>query len=186
MKENHQYIVLLRGINVGGKNRVPMAELRDLLSKHGFEDVRTYIQSGNVLLSSVLEPTSIKQQIETLLIENFKLDSALIKALVLTDTQFRSVIANKPAGFGDQPEKYHSDVIFLMNIPVEEALKVFKPREGVDSIWPGIGVIYSQRLSTERTKSRLNKIVGTPAYQSMTIRNWNTTLALQTLATKVV
>ncbi|MFL5683324.1 MAG: DUF1697 domain-containing protein, partial [Chloroflexota bacterium] len=52
------------------------------------------------------------------------------------------------------------------------------PRPGVDAVWPGNGVIYSQRLSAERTKSRLGKIVGTPAYKSMTIRSWQTTMAL--------
>jgi uncharacterized protein (DUF1697 family) len=57
-------------------------------------------------------------------------------------------------------------------------MKVFDPRPGVDSVWPGRGVIYSQRLSAQRTKSRLGKIVGSPAYQSMTIRSWTTTLAL--------
>jgi uncharacterized protein (DUF1697 family) len=57
-------------------------------------------------------------------------------------------------------------------------MQVFSPREGVDSVWPGEGVIYSQRLSAERTKSRLGKIVGTPAYYNMTIRSWNTTTKL--------
>jgi uncharacterized protein (DUF1697 family) len=45
-------------------------------------------------------------------------------------------------------------------------------------VWSGTGVIYSQRLSAQRTKSRLGKIVGTPAYKSMTIRSWTTTMAL--------
>jgi hypothetical protein len=52
------------------------------------------------------------------------------------------------------------------------------PRPGVDEVWPGTGVIYSQRLSADRTRSRLSNIVGTPAYKSMTIRSWATTLAL--------
>jgi uncharacterized protein (DUF1697 family) len=65
-----------------------------------------------------------------------------------------------------------------MGIDPSTAMKVFDPRPGVDAVWPGKGVIYSQRLSAERTKSRLGKIVGTPAYKSMTIRSWATTLAL--------
>jgi uncharacterized protein (DUF1697 family) len=60
-------------------------------------------------------------------------------------------------------------------------MRVFDPRPGVDSVWPGEGVIYSQRLSAERTRSRLGKIVGTPAYKSMTIRSWATTMALSEL-----
>jgi uncharacterized protein (DUF1697 family) len=46
------YIALLRGVNVSGQNKIPMAELRDLLSKSGFENVQTYIQSGNVVFQS--------------------------------------------------------------------------------------------------------------------------------------
>ncbi|HEY8134895.1 MAG TPA: hypothetical protein VIF08_02560, partial [Candidatus Limnocylindrales bacterium] len=58
------------------------------------------------------------------------------------------------------------------------------PRDGVDSVSPGPGVVYSQRLSAQRTKSRLNRIVGTPEYRSMTIRNWNTTAKLLELLRK--
>ena len=65
-----------------------------------------------------------------------------------------------------------------MGISADEAMKVFKPREGVDNVWQGDLAIYSQRLSAQRTQSRLSKIIGTPAYQSMTIRNWNTTTKL--------
>ena len=57
-------------------------------------------------------------------------------------------------------------------------MNVFDPRPDVDAVWPDKGVIYSQRLSADRTKSRLGKIVGTPAYKSMTIRSWTTTMAL--------
>ena len=68
--------------------------------------------------------------------------------------------------------------MFLIGISAAAAMKVFDPRPGVDAVWPGTGVIYSQRLSAQRTKSRLGKIAGTPAYKSMTIRSWQTTLAL--------
>lgn len=53
-------------------------------------------------------------------------------------------------------------------------MSVFDPRDGVDEVWPGNGVIYSQRLSAERTRSRMGRIVGTKPYQSMTVRSWNT------------
>jgi uncharacterized protein (DUF1697 family) len=178
-----KYIVLLRGINVGGKNKIPMTELKKSFEELGFEKVSTYIQSGNVLLQSKLSPKTIAQKIETILPKKFKLDSSIIKVLPLTLAELKPVIKNKPKGFGDQPEKYHSDVIFLMDIDSKEAMSVFKPREGVDMVWPGKGVIYSQRLSSQRTKSRLNKIMGTPAYKSMTIRNWNTTMKLLELLT---
>jgi uncharacterized protein (DUF1697 family) len=172
------YVILMRGINVGGKNKISMAKLKQFLEEEGFDNVITYIQSGNVIVQSKLAAKTITKRIEEGLPKTFKLDSSLIKVLVLTDKQFQKVVDHKPKSFGDQPDKYHSDAIFLMDIDADEAMSVFSPKEGVDEIWPGDGVIYSQRLSAQRTKSRLNKIVGTPAYQSMTIRSWSTTTKL--------
>ena len=179
------YVILIRGINVGGKNIVPMAGLRKCLEELGFSNVSTYIASGNVILKSDKRANEIKAQIEEVLPENFKLDDEFIKVLVLTHNQLQAVIDNKPEGFGEQPEKYHSDVIFLMGIDSAQAMSVFDPREGVDKVWPGDGVIYSQRLSSQRTKSRLSKIMGAPVYKSMTIRNWNTTTKLLEILRKM-
>jgi uncharacterized protein (DUF1697 family) len=173
-----RYLVLLRGINVGGKNPVPMARLRQLLEELGYANVVTYIASGNVVLSSDSPPAEIKRQIEEALPRTFRLHSELIGVLVLTRAQLRAVVDHKPDGFGEQPGTYHSDAIFLIGIDAATAMQVFAPRPGVDSVWPGAGVIYSQRLSAQRTKSRLNRIMGTPAYKSMTIRSWATTMAL--------
>ena len=173
-----RYLVLLRGINVGGRNKVPMAALRELLESHGHTKVSTYIASGNVILSSDRSAAAIKRELEEALPKAFKLDSELIAVLVLTRAQLRAVVRKRPKGFGDQPDTYHSDAVFLMGIDAPTAMKVFDPRPGVDEVWPGNGVIYSQRLSAQRTKSRLGKIVGTPAYKSMTIRSWATTMAL--------
>jgi uncharacterized protein (DUF1697 family) len=173
-----RYLVLLRGINVGGRNKVPMAALRELLESHGHTNVSTYIASGNVILSSDRTAAEIKRELEEALPRTFKLDSEQIAVLLLTRAQIRAVVRERPTGFGDHPEKYHSDAVFLMGIDAATAMKVFDPRPGVDEVWPGKGVIYSQRLSAQRTKSRLSKIVGTPAYKSMTIRSWATTLAL--------
>ena len=173
-----RYLVLLRGINVGGRNKVPMAALRDLLESHGHTKVSTYIASGNVILSSDQSAAAIKRELEEALPKTFKLDSDLIAVLVLTRAELRAVVRDRPKGFGDQPDTYHSDAIFLMGIDAATAMQVFDPRPGVDEVWPGKGVIYSQRLSAQRTKSRLSKIMGTPAYKSMTIRNWATTMAL--------
>jgi uncharacterized protein (DUF1697 family) len=179
------YVILLRGINVGGKNKVPMAELRKCLEELGFSNVLTYIASGNVILESEKSADEIKVQVERALPKCFKLDIDLIKVLVLSRGQLQAVIDKKPEGFGEQPEEYHSDAIFLIGIDSAQAMPVFDPREGVDKVWPGDGVVYSQRLSTERTRSRLNKIMGTPAYRSMTIRNWNTTTKLLEILKKM-
>jgi uncharacterized protein (DUF1697 family) len=103
----------------------------------------------------------------------------------MTRDQLQGVIDNRPKGFGESPAKYHSDAIFLIDVDADQAMSVFSPRQGVDKIWPGDGVIYSQRLSAQRTKSRLNRIMGTPLYKSMTIRSWNTTTRLLDILNKV-
>jgi uncharacterized protein (DUF1697 family) len=172
------YLILLRGINVGGKNKVPMARLRELLEQLGHSNVSTYIASGNAILRSDRPPGEIKRQIEAALPRAFRLDSELVAVLVLTRAQLQAVVSNKPEGFGEHPERFHSDAIFLIGIDAATAMQVFDPRPGVDRVWPGDGVIYSERLSAQRTKSRLNKAISTPTYKSMTIRSWSTTMAL--------
>jgi uncharacterized protein (DUF1697 family) len=156
----------------------PMAGLKKLLQDMGFSNVATYIASGNVILESDRPADEIKARLEEALPRSFKLDDGLIRVLVLTRGQLQAMIDNKPPGFGEQPDKYHSDAIFLIGIDAAQAMPVFKPREGVDRVWPGDGLVYSQRLSAQRTKSRLSQIMVTPAYKSMTIRNWNTTTQL--------
>jgi len=172
------YVVLIRGVNVGGKNKVSMAELRTCLEELGFADVSTYIASGNALLRSNLSAMDVQRKIEKALPSHFKLDDELVRVLAVSKQQLRAIIDNKPKGFGEHPELYHSDVIFLMGLTADEVMPIFRPREGVDAVWPGAGVVYSQRLSAERTKSRLSAIIVSPVYKSMTIRSWNTTLKL--------
>lgn len=162
-----------------------MAELRQCLEKLGFTNVSTYIASGNVIVQSDKKPRDIQAVVETMLLKTFVAGEQPIKVLVLSHSQLKQVIASKPKGFGDTPGTYLSDVIFLMDAKVSDALAACKPREGVDMIWPGDAVIYSQRLSALRTKSRLSAIVQSPLYTSMTIRNWNTVVALQTRAEQV-
>jgi len=170
-----RYVALLRGINVGGKNTVPMVRLRAVLEELGFTDVATYIASGNVILESERSADETGALIEAALPREFALHDERVRVLVLSQGQLQAIFDCRPAGFGSQPDRYHSDAIFLMGIEAMEAMAIFDPRPGVDAVWPGEGVIYSQRLSAERTRSRLSKIMGTPAYKSMTIRNWNTT-----------
>ena len=161
-----------------------MTELKSHLEKLGYSDVLPYINSGNVIVKSTKDPAVIKNEIEQALLDNFTFDSKLIKVLVLSHSQLQAVVTNRPSGFGDRPELYYSDAIFLIDYNVEDAIKVFDPRAGIDKVWPGSGVIYSQRLSAERTKSRLGKIIGTKPYASMTIRSWNTVTKLLALIEK--
>lgn len=172
-------MALLRGINVGGKNPVPMADLRTAFESEGFTAVRTYIQSGNVLFSSDQPRAELEERIETMLEKRFGM--ALV-VVVRSRRQLRAAIEMAPDGFGTSPDTFHSDVIFLRSpLTPKKAMTVVQVRDGVDQAWPGTGVIYFARLSERRTESRLSRIVGTSEYQQMTVRNWSTASKLGTL-----
>ena len=174
-----RYVALLRGINVGGRNQVPMADLRAAFEAADHTDVTTYIQSGNVLFRSSAPRARIEADVERLLDGHLGFP---IVVVVRSHAQLRGIVAQAPAGFGAEPKTYHSDAIFLRApLTPTQVMKVVKLREGVDRAWPGRGVVYFERLSAERTKSRMSSIVGTPEYANMTIRNWNTTTKLLAL-----
>jgi uncharacterized protein (DUF1697 family) len=175
------YVALLRGINVGGKNKVSMAELKTCLEDLGFKGVRTYIASGNVLFETDIPADKAAGKIENILPKKFKLDSSLIKVLILSRTQLKKIVGKAPKGYGQRPDKYHSDVVFLIGKSSTEAMEQVKLRPDVDKAWAGEGVVYFQRLSAQLTKSRINKIASTPIYQFMTLRTWNTARKLADL-----
>src|SRR5690606_8874340 len=84
-----------------------------------------------------------------------------------------------PKGFGREPAKYRYDVLFLKSpAKATEAIRAIKTKEGVDQAHAGKHAIYFSRLIAKATQSQLSKIVQTPLYKSVTIRNWNTTTKL--------
>jgi len=173
------YVALLRGINVGGKNTVRMADLRAAFEDAGHEAVSTYIQSGNVLFESDGPPAALEGDIETMLEGAFGLSLVVV---VRSHRQLRSVVTRAPDGFGTAPEAHHCDVIFLKApLTSRQALRAVDLRDGVDQAWPGAGVLYFSRLSERLSQSRMSRIASTPQYQNMTIRNWRTATRLLSL-----
>ena len=171
-----RYLALLRGINVGGRNPVAMAELRVAFEDAGYDSVSTYIQSGNVLFRSTAAAPSLESNIEQMLERRFGIPLLVV---VRSHAQIRTLVNRAPDGFGTKPSTYHSDVIFLKPpLTSKQAMKVVELRDGVDRAHPGPGVFYFERLSARRTQSRMSRIVGTPEYQQMTIRSWSTTSKL--------
>ena len=172
-----QYVALLRGINVGGRNKVPMAALREHLEAD-FANVRTYIQSGNVVLDSDLPADEVAAHIDTRLPSAFTLDSDLVRVLVLESGAYREVVAAAPEGFGDEPDRYRYDVIFYMGVTASEVEPYIVVNPEVDEALVGQRAVYHRRITAQATRSRLNRIIGSPVYSALTIRNWNTTLKL--------
>ncbi len=174
------YVALLRGINVGGKNRILMADLRACFESAGYDGVRTYIQSGNVVFRSG-EPDRevLRGAIERMLADAFDYDATV----ELRDRdELQAVIDAAPAGFGSDRETYHDDVLFLLPpLTADEALGALTLKDGVDAAWAGPGVVYSSRVAALASRSGLSRIASHPFYRRMTIRNWNTTTKLLAL-----
>jgi uncharacterized protein (DUF1697 family) len=171
------YVALLRAINVGGSNLIRMPALKACFEAQGLRDVATYIQSGNVLFTAArTDQPALTSQIEQALSKTFAYRSRVV---VRSFKQMKSIVEGAPKGFGRSPALYRYDVIFLKHpLTADEALKGLTPKPGVDRIFAGDGVLYVSRLISKAAQSHLTRLVGTPAYQNMTIRNWNTTSKL--------
>lgn len=113
------YIALLKGINVGGHKKVPMADLRELLTKSGFENVQTYIQSGNVILQSSKSDISvIENNIQESIMDHFGFE---ISVLVKTRSDLKRIFNDSP--FSEEKKKA-SYFMLLRNTPEDDLVKV--------------------------------------------------------------
>lgn len=170
-------LALLRGINVGGKNVIRMSDLRNCFEAEGFRDVVTYIQSGNVIFRSPSAGLgTLTKRIEEMLAEAFDYEASVV---LRSRKQMRAVVADAPADFGDQPETYRYDVIFLKApLTANAAMDSVPTRPGVDEAWAGRCVLYFSRRIDQASRSYLSRLASLPVYQRMTIRNWNTTTRL--------
>lgn len=168
-----QYIVLLRGINVGGNNIISMIDLKEKLVNDGFHNVRSYINSGNILLSSLINDKEIiKSEIERLILNEFKLK---ITACVITVKELQKIKQACPSWWNIDSDSRHN-VLF-----------VIPPMTG-EMIMNEIGVLnneFEQCVALNQvifwsvknnfySKSKYAKIIGKSYYSYLTIRNANT------------
>jgi uncharacterized protein (DUF1697 family) len=174
-----KYVVLLRGINAGGNKIIKMSELKILFEKIGFENVMTYIQSGNIIFDTENNKTELARKIEKALSEKFDNTAGIV---ILTFAELKKIITKKPEGFGEKNDTYKYNVFFLIEpLKAKEAITKIKRREGVDNTYEGTRVVYFSYLISMRTKSYISKINELEIYPRLTIRNWNTTEKLYEL-----
>ena len=116
------YVAFLRGINVGGHKKVTMTVLRDLLAKTGFQNVQTYIQSGNVIFQSSEKASELEKTIQNSILNHFGFE---VSVLVKTNKEIQTILTNCPFSEAKKMESYY---IILNRIPetnlVEEAAKI--------------------------------------------------------------
>jgi uncharacterized protein (DUF1697 family) len=105
-----RYIALLRGINVGGNNMVKMADLRAAFERRGFQDVSTYINSGNILFMSESSESAVKTMCETLIAEDFSLE---IPVCIISGAELSEALAHAPEWWNKTSDARHDAFFFI-------------------------------------------------------------------------
>ena len=174
-----RYVALLRGVNVGGKGIVSMAALAETFRDLGFEDVRTYLNSGNVIFSARPAPESkLSAKIERAIANDTRLP---VSVLVLDDSAVRSIVAAIPKTWVTDAS-VRTDVLFLWpDVDEPAVLDRLQRNPDVDEVRYTKGAVIWRIDRANASRSRETRIVGTPLYKRMTIRNANTTRKLHEL-----
>jgi uncharacterized protein (DUF1697 family) len=173
------YVALLRGINLGAKNKIPMSELESMFVSLGFEDVGTYIQSGNVVFRSSSGGEKIAARIEQRIVKAFGLK---ITVVMRTPAELKAIAKSNPFVSREADlSKLH--VVFLKSQPKAKAIAQLDPERspGDDFSVHGREIYLHLPKGFGRSKLTLDyfeRRLGVDA----TARNWKTVLKLLELA----
>lgn len=175
------YVALLRGINVGGNNKVSMAELKDALTQAGLKNVRTYINSGNVLFES--DQNDVAQL--TVLCEQAIQDrfGFVVGCIVIASAEYRKIIDDAPSWWGTDKERMRSDALFVMANGTAGAVLDTVGEVNSDFEWVAStkNVVFWTVDMRRYGRARLPKIIGSAAYKTVSMRSASTTRRLYTL-----
>lgn len=164
------YVAFLRGVNVGGRI-VKMADLKTSLEKAGFENVQTFLQSGNVLIESDKDDAVLKREIESLLSKTFGYDA---KVQILSLAKLQKIIKDYP--FGKAGASQHDYVIFLENGLEDEIINDEYSLADGEKLKAGDGVVYWRVDKGSTLKSNFSKLLSKSKY-----KDFNTTRNIKTL-----
>lgn len=168
-----KYVVLLRGINVGGKNKVSMKDLKGLLESNGFHDVVTYINSGNMIFCS--DDTDIEflqEKCRLLILARFKLNLAV---MAISADDLGDSLAHAPEWWDVDEESKHNVIFVIPPTTVDDVIKAVgesKP-EYEKTGYYGRVIFWSAPVKTF-SRTRWSDVVGSSVYDKITIRNANT------------
>jgi uncharacterized protein (DUF1697 family) len=172
-------IVLLRGINLGSRNRMAMPELRDMLTDAGFADVQTYLQSGNVVLSSKAAPEKVRAKFERLIADRFGLD---IDVVVRTRDELAEVVERNPLGdVATDPKRYQ--VSFLASELDPDVLSKLEAAAVAPERLVAVGrELYAWHPDGIGPSKLWSRLAGRGLGVTATARNWTTVTKLLALA----
>ncbi len=168
-----KYIALLRGVNVGGNNKISMPELKTAFEENGFTEVATYINSGNVIFKSSLESISeIQRKCVQAITDTFKQN---IPVAILSAKDLSASMNNAPDWWGTAGDIKHNAIFAIPPATPETIIaEVGAPKPEYEKVaYYGQVIFWSAPLKTF-SRTRWSKIVGTAVYDSVTIRNANT------------
>ena len=172
-------IVLLRGINLGARNRVSMPELRAALERDGFDDVQTYLQSGNVVLTSDASPEEVTERCRRRIARAFKLQ---IDVVTRTREQLAAVVKRDPLGkVASDPKRYQVSFLAceLDAAILAELAELAVAPERLVAIGRELYAWHPRGVARSKLWARLaDRRLGVPA----TARNWTTVTKLLELA----
>jgi len=174
-----RYVALLRGINIGPRNRIAMPALREALAEAGFEDVQTYVQSGNVVLTSRAKAETVRRQVGKVIADSFGLE---IDVLVRTRADLdRIAEANPLKKVATNPKRYQ--VTFLESkLPAEKVRKLEELAAHGEQIVARGQEVYAWTPDGIARSRLWAKLAGTSLGVTATSRNWTTVEALRDLA----
>ncbi|MFX3635817.1 MAG: DUF1697 domain-containing protein [Candidatus Pristimantibacillus sp.] len=167
------YVALLRGINVGGNNKIDMKLLKKYFEQAGMNNVVTYINSGNIIFThNSRSKAKIAQILEMSILENFSLQ---IKVLIFDFNDMKRIMSSLPEVWTND-DKMKGDVLFLWeDINNESVLDKLVIKPDVDTVIYVSGAILWSVSRQNVTRSGMTKIIGTDIYRKITVRNVNTT-----------
>ena len=174
-----KYVALLRGINVGGNNKIEMAKLKSGFESLGHTNVVTYINSGNVIFDTKKKATEkITKEIEELILETFKIS---IPVIIRDQKNILAVCKTVPSNWVNDKD-YKTNVIFLWEkYANQDTLKLLDTNPKVDSLLYVDSAIIWHLKKSDYGQSKIDKIIGTEIYKNATIRNVNTVQKLNIL-----
>lgn len=173
------YVAFLRGINVGGKSIVSMASIKEALVDLGMADVRTYINSGNVIFSTrASDSQRLGARIEKALAERTGMP---IKVLVMDHRSLKRLVDAIPRGWVDDKTMRTYVLLLWKDLDDSKILGRLPVDPGVDKVRYTPGAVIWHVDRKDIPKSQMNKMIGTPVYKQITIRNANTMRKLNEL-----
>ena len=175
------YVAFLRGVNVGGKGIVSMAAIKEALAALGLSDVRTYINSGNVIFSTrASDAQRLTARIQKALEQH---TGMAIKVLVMDHKTLKKMVDAIPRSWVDDKTMRTYVLLLWKELDDRRILDRLPVKPGVDELryTPGAVVWRVDRENVGR--SQMNRIVGTPLYKKITVRSANTMRKLNELTT---